>query len=146
MKRLGRFWRWINSRLFREPAQVNEDGKGKPSQGIGRISPQAAQSPKLLKTARMEELPETLDPTLVYVLGQGNNVWFVAMICPCGCGATLQMSLLPEAKPRWRLHDHQDGTISLYPSIWHRIGCRSHFVLRRGRVEWCKTDIWPSPA
>jgi len=26
---------------------------------------------------------------------------------------------------------------SLKPSIWLQGGCRSHFWVRRGRVEWC---------
>jgi hypothetical protein len=90
-----------------------------------------------LKTLRAEEMPERLDPKAVYILGEREHVWFVAMVCPCGCKATLQMSLLPDAKPRWRLVEHDDGTISLQPSVWRKVGCRSHFYLRRGLIQWC---------
>jgi len=90
-----------------------------------------------LKTVHIEELPEVLNPTVVYVLGEGKYRWFVAMICPCGCGATLQMSLLPDAKPQWKLIKHDDDTITLQPSIWRKVGCRSHFFLRRGMIQWC---------
>jgi hypothetical protein len=89
----------------------------------------------------IEELPEVLDPAVVYVLGEGKHLWFVAMICPCGCNSTLQMSLLADAIPRWTLIEHSDGTISLQPSVWRTLGCRSHFFLRRGLVKWCPTDL-----
>lgn len=94
-------------------------------------------APKPLRTVHLTELPEDLDPNAVYVLGEGKHRWFVAMLCPCGCGTTVQVSLLPDATPRWRLVEHPDRTISVEPSIWGRIGCRSHFFLRRGFVEWC---------
>jgi hypothetical protein len=94
---------------------------------------------KPLKTIHAEELPEQLDPEAVYVLGEGKHRWFVAMVCPCGCKATLQMSLLPDAKPRWRLVEHtDDGTVTLQPSIWRKVDCQSHFFLRRGMIQWCK--------
>ena len=92
---------------------------------------------KRLRTVYLEELPETLDADTVYVMGEGEKKWFVAMICPCGCGAIVQVSLLPDAKPQWRLHEYGDNTISLHPSIWRKVGCHSHFFLRRGFIEWC---------
>lgn len=94
-------------------------------------------APKPLRTVHLEELPEQLDAQYVYVLGEGPHKWFVAMRCPCGCEATVQMSLLRDAKPRWRLVEHSDGTISLEPSVWRKVGCRSHFFLRRGFIHWC---------
>ena len=94
--------------------------------------------PKPLRAIAVEELPDQLDQKMVYILGEGKYRWFAAMVCPCGCGATLQMSLLPDAKPRWRLIEHPDKTISLEPSVWRQIGCRSHFFLRRGSIEWCR--------
>jgi hypothetical protein len=94
-------------------------------------------APKPLHTVHLEELPEQLGAGAVYVLGEGSHKWFVAMICPCGCGETVQVSLLTEARPRWRLVEHSDGTISLEPSVWRKVGCRSHFFLRRGMIQWC---------
>ncbi|HUQ70945.1 MAG TPA: DUF6527 family protein, partial [Planctomycetaceae bacterium] len=91
-----------------------------------------------LHTVHLEELPDVLDPKDVYVLGEAQHRWFVAMICPCGCKETLQMSLLKDAKPKWSLIEHNDGTISLQPSIWRKIGCRSHFFLRHGLIQWCR--------
>lgn len=44
------------------------------------------------------------------------------MLCPCGCGQTLHMSLLAEDRPRWEVTVHDDGTPSLHPSVWRRWG------------------------
>lgn len=90
-----------------------------------------------LQTVYLKEIPETLAPAEVYVLGEGSHKWFVAMLCPCGCGDSVEVSLLPDAEPRWSLTEHRDTTISLMPSIWRRSGCKSHFFLRRGLIEWC---------
>ena len=92
---------------------------------------------KRLRTVHLEELPESLDDDAVYVLGDGPHKWFIAMACPCGCGDLVQVSLLADAKPRWWLTEHGDNTISLKPSVWRRVGCQSHFFLRRGYIDWC---------
>lgn len=91
---------------------------------------------RALKTVFVEELPDRLDTTTIYVAGENSHYWFVAMKCPCGCGETLHMSLLADARPQWSLIQHKDGTVSLAPSVWRQVGCRSHFFLRQGRVQW----------
>lgn len=93
-----------------------------------------------LHTVYLEELPDALDPKDVYVLGEGQHLWFVAMLCPCGCKETLQMSLLHDAKPKWKIFEHGDGTITLQPSVWRKVGCRSHFFLRCGLIQWCPDE------
>ena len=109
-------WEWLRSWFVRP---------------IERIRP--------LRTVLTEELPEVVEPGVVYVLGEGTHRWFVAMICPCGCQELLQMSLLADAKPRWRLIEHgDDGTITLQPSVWQKVGCQSHFFLRRGLILWSR--------
>lgn len=92
--------------------------------------------PKPLGAVRVHELPKDLNARSIYVVGENGYLWFAAMRCPCGCGATLHMSLLPKGQPRWEVTEHDDGTITLHPSIWRTVGCRSHFFLRKGLVEW----------
>ena len=93
--------------------------------------------PTPLRTVWVGELPDTLDAQHVYIVGEGGHLWFAALLCPCGCGATVHMSLMPDGRPRWAMTAHEDGTISLSPSIWRTRGCRSHFFLRRGVIVWC---------
>ncbi len=96
--------------------------------------------PAPLKAVRVEELPEELDGKTLYTVGEAEHLWFAAMVCPCGCGETLYMNLLPDERPRWELTEHSDGTASLTPSVWRVKGCRSHFWLRHGMIEWCLLD------
>jgi len=95
--------------------------------------------PRPYSVRSVEEVPDQLDPGTVYLIGEGQHTWFAVLQCPCGCNEILQLSLLPEGRPRWTVTHHADGTISLSPSIWRQVGCRSHFWLRRGYVEWCPT-------
>jgi hypothetical protein len=98
--------------------------------------------PVPLRTFKVEELPDQLDAKKIYVVGENDFWWFAAMLCPCGCGATLHMNLLPDARPRWNLTAHKDSTVSLHPSVWRVKDCRSHFFLRRGLIEWCSSDFF----
>jgi hypothetical protein len=59
------------------------------------------------------------------------------MRCPCGCGQGIELLLVKEAKPRWDISVDPSELPSLKPSVWLQAGCKSHFWLRRGRVEWC---------
>jgi hypothetical protein len=94
-----------------------------------------------LSTVRVPERPDRLEPGIVYVVGEGNDRFCAAMVCPCGCGADLYMSLVAEDDPSWRVTIHRDGTATLFPSIARAVGCRSHFVLRRGSVLWCRPHL-----
>lgn len=92
------------------------------------------QIPKTI--TNVEELPDSLDATKIYVVGESSHQWFVAMLCPCGCGETLHMSLM-EGSPRWTLTEQSDRTATLNPSVARIKGCHSHFFLKRGLIEWC---------
>ena len=97
-----------------------------------------------LRTVKIVELPDELEAKKIYVVGENGFFWFVALLCPCDCGAILQMNLLNDARPRWYLTEHKDGTVSLHPSVWRVKDCRSHFFLRRGLIEWCFSDFFTS--
>jgi hypothetical protein len=85
-----------------------------------------------------EALPAKLETGRVYLVEDDSYLEQAAMICPCGCGATLHLNLLADERPVWTVTTHQDGTVSLMPSVWRRVGCKSHFWLRSGDVEWCE--------
>jgi hypothetical protein len=93
--------------------------------------------PQLIRGIRVEEFPDKLGRATLYLAGEGANLWAAAMICPCGCGDVIELNLLKEARPFWRVQEDADGTITLHPSVWRQKGCRSHFILRRGRIVWC---------
>lgn len=91
-----------------------------------------------LATAVVEYLPNELEPNRVYLLGHPLSPWSAALLCPCGCGAVIQLSLIHDDTPSWRHKRHFWGCVSLYPSIWRKRGCHSHFFVRRGRIVWSR--------
>jgi len=95
------------------------------------------QRPFGLKYFEGDELPDTIRPRTLVVAREGDELWSAGMICPCGCGRRIELMLLPGVKPRWDVCVDDRGLPSLSPSVWARTGCRSHFWLRAGRIEWC---------
>ncbi len=93
--------------------------------------------PKLFRCIRVDEFPDKIDGSKVYLAGEGDNLWAAAMLCPCGCGEVIELNLLQQARPCWSAQEHPDGTISLAPSVWRQKGCRSHFFVRHGLIDWC---------
>ncbi|WP_396127403.1 DUF6527 family protein [Acidicapsa acidisoli] len=85
----------------------------------------------------VEDMPDELTPYRLYVAGEAGNYWAAALICPCGCEAVIRLNLLRQVRPCWKTQEHDDGTVSLSPSVWRQHGCRSHFFLRHGKIEWC---------
>ena len=84
------------------------------------------------------DLPDKLKPGTVYIVGDDGYDWSAAMRCPGGCGKTLEMNLLPDAHPAWKVNEHRNGLVSLCPSVWLKTGCKCHFVLQHGRVRWAE--------
>lgn len=91
-----------------------------------------------LKNLYIEELSDCLKNNYIYILGEGDYLWEAVMLCPCGCGELLHMSLHKNGSPKWNLEKHKNGTVSLSPSIWRKKGCCSHFFIEKGFVVWVK--------
>jgi hypothetical protein len=100
------------------------------------LAPWLQRTPKPYRVVRCGDLPDQAEHRTVYIVGEGAHLWFAAFLCPCGCNELIQLSLLMDSRPRWRLEEHVDGTVSLQPSIWRQRGCRSHFFLNKGLVVW----------
>ena len=70
-----------------------------------------------LRTLIVEELPDNLMAGILYLLGVNQKPWATAFLCPCGCGALIELNLLPEVRPSWQVKQRWDRTVSLYPSV-----------------------------
>jgi hypothetical protein len=88
-----------------------------------------------LRSVSVDELPDSLAQRRLYLIGSGVP-WSAALICPCGCGEVIQLSLLPDDSPSWTVSFDRDGLPALSPSVWRTKGCRSHFFLRHGTIVW----------
>jgi hypothetical protein len=91
-----------------------------------------------LRGVWVDDFPDKLDRTRFYIAGDRPNAWGAAMMCPCGCGDVIELNLLKKARPSWSVEEYPDTTVSVKPSVWRQKGCRSHFVVARGRIAWCE--------
>ncbi|MDO6719709.1 DUF6527 family protein [Psychrosphaera sp. 1_MG-2023] len=86
----------------------------------------------------VDELPFNLRKGVVYVIGDEEFQAVASFHCPCGCGKVIDLNLLPASnKPRWTICTPH-GKPTLSPSIWRKVGCKSHFFIRNGKVVWAK--------
>lgn len=92
-------------------------------------------------SGKPDSFDEKLKPGLIYVESatRKDEPTFVQMTCPCGCGSELGMIVgRPVVNAQvWALTLDAEGTPTLTPSVSHRVGCKSHFFLRNGRIDWC---------
>jgi hypothetical protein len=93
-----------------------------------------------LEVEFVEDAPDVLEATKLYLVGSRELPWSTMFVCPCGCKATIALSLIQTDRPRWRVRHHADGTVSLSPSIWRTRGCCSHFFVRHGKVVWALAE------
>lgn len=78
----------------------------------------------------VEFIPKEIDGGILYISRRFNTA---AHRCCCGCGFKV---VTPLNAAKWNLVDHGD-TVSLAPSIGlGALPCRSHYWIRRGRVDW----------
>lgn len=90
-----------------------------------------------LKVIEGDSLPRRLPRRNIVLARDGDGDWCVGMRCPCGCGSTIELLIVQGVAPRWDLRVDSRGRPTLEPSVFLQTGCRSHFWLRRGRIQWC---------
>lgn len=88
------------------------------------------------KTIYVDGLPANLQSKTIYISGEDGLEWFALFLCPCGCQEAIQLSILPNTRPTWKLIKNPNGTITLHPSVWRTKGCKSHFFFESGYIKW----------
>ena len=88
-----------------------------------------------LSVKRVDDIPKGYRKGIVYIVGN-DNPWLLTFLCPCGCKAEINLNLLEDESPCWT-YSVWKGRIKVSPSIRRLKGCKSHFWIKKGRVEWC---------
>ena len=96
--------------------------------------------PAEYKAVPYEELPDEYEKNVLYLIGENNEYWQAAILCPCKCGDLIQLTLDTKGKPRWQVFLNKKNQPTLKPSVNRKVKCKSHFILREGKVIWCKED------
>jgi hypothetical protein len=87
----------------------------------------------------LTDIPEHLADNTIYIIGERAQHWLVIFYCPCGCRETISLNLLKETRPRWRFITRW-SQLTLYPSVWRTVGCKSHFNVKKNKIVWCNLD------
>jgi hypothetical protein len=90
---------------------------------------------QVVTVPRRADLPESLHPHRLYVLGGTTPKWAL-LDCPCGRGHAIDLNLANTARTRWKVTTNEAGQPSVYPSIDYQDEPRCHYWLRDGRVDW----------
>ncbi|NKN03071.1 DUF6527 family protein [Rhizobium leguminosarum] len=97
------------------------------------------EKPQFLAKAALDmPAPDELGPGQAIVVGSAERPKWITFPCPSGCGVALLLSLNPDRRPRWNVTQDWLGRPSITPSIHRTDGCRCHFWMKKGKVEWCK--------
>jgi hypothetical protein len=87
----------------------------------------------------VETMPDNIEPGVLYVSMEYATA---AHRCCCGCGEEV---VTPFSPAQWQMSFNGDA-VSLHPSVgnWN-LRCRSHYVVREGRVieapQWTREEI-----
>jgi hypothetical protein len=95
------------------------------------------------RIVRSEELPDKLKKHKLYAIGE-DVPWLAALQCPCGCGEIVQLSLLENDRPRWRLRKEKDGTAPSHPQFGKAKGANPTFFSETGLLSGATPDAIPS--
>lgn len=72
----------------------------------------------------------------IYIVGNEQYQKWAYLLCPCGCGDIIMLSLNQKSSPSWQLSINELNNPTLYPSIHRTSNCQSHFWLTNGKVIW----------
>lgn len=86
--------------------------------------------------ARADDVPDIIEKGIVYIIGDEGFEWLLAFKCPCGCNEVIQLNMLKEAKPCWRVKCFENKSVTIIPSINRIRNCRSHFTITKGKIDW----------
>jgi len=88
------------------------------------------------RTIVISELPDILENKSIYIISSNGQNWFASLKCPCGCGMSINLNMERRNSPCWSALIHINGTLSLSPSVWRKVKCKSHFWIKKGRIIW----------
>lgn len=80
---------------------------------------------------------EDLVAGVLIVVEDGAIQKWVCFRCPCGCGEKIMLSLAAQRRPHWTVTLDWLGRPTLSPSVRQVTQCRSHYWVKRGKLEWC---------
>ncbi len=83
-------------------------------------------------------LHDSIRPGYVYIVGGNGYQKWAYLRCPSSTSnEVIQLSLMPNHRPRWQVKIDRLGRPSIYPSIRLTDDSYAHFWLKKGMIKWC---------
>ena len=91
----------------------------------------------------VEDLPDLPRDRTVYIIGGREHPFHAAIVCPrSACRQVIHLDISHQVSRRWRMTEHEDGRISLAPSVHVTdLPCKCHYWMRKGTIMW--SDVPP---
>lgn len=83
-------------------------------------------------------LLESIEPGLIYVVGEKGYIKWAYFRCPADPNEIIQLCLMPNRRPRWIVTIDLLHRPTIDPSVRQLEGSYAHFWIKRGTVEWCE--------
>lgn len=83
--------------------------------------------------------PELSDmrPGKIYIVGgKGYQKWGYFR-CPADLSEIVQLSLMENRRPRWKINTDLLGRPTVHPSVRQLDGSFAHFWIKKGKINWC---------
>ncbi len=91
--------------------------------------------PQIVKVPDQATAMAAVKPGVIAVIMPGSKPKSIKFLCPCGCGEIISINLMPQVAKAWRIYGDPRLGLSLWPSIWLDMGCKSHFILRNNTAR-----------
>ncbi len=92
----------------------------------------------LVKVIPNHPVPESMEPGWIYVVGENGYRKWAYFRCPADPKEIIQLSLMPNRRPRWDVAIDFLHLPTVHPSVRQLDGTHAHFWIKRGTVEWCE--------
>ncbi|MDB5325902.1 MAG: hypothetical protein JWM57_1471 [Phycisphaerales bacterium] len=89
------------------------------------------------RVQRDHPAPEQLKPGRLVVVRDGPVEKWICFLCPGGCGEKVMLNLSARKSPRWGVTIDWLNRPTVEPSVLQVNGCRCHFWIRGGEIDWC---------
>lgn len=89
---------------------------------------------ELFTSKLLDYHPTLVEPKTLYGIGRDGVPHILLFVCPCGCAKEISINLRPSFDPAWKISQHDDHTLSLYPAIRLRAGCNSTIGISHNQV------------
>jgi hypothetical protein len=90
--------------------------------------------------------PAAMRADRIYVVGGKGYAKWAYFRCPADPEEIIQLSLMPDRRPRWSVDADVFGRVTIDPSVRQLEGTCAHFWIRKGRVDWCADSGRPFTA